>query len=227
MLLALGALACPGCSNRGSNEKPVVDDAHSASAGRVDDDTTAKGNAPVADKQRDIDLVQKHYAREFKVEPADIKVRVEEAIKIPGITLFSASVNPAKAGRHAQRGGIVEGGAIHTEREAMRRVAKAWQYGPTRTVTAAEFAKVMGQLHSATHGVSAIVNANNLDVFKQIAHPKQAAAAALPRELTVDGLPAVEYCIRSEARSIPFTVVTAIVKPDFEVELREQQIKNE
>jgi hypothetical protein len=86
---------------------------------------------------------------------------------------------------------------------------------------------VMGQLHSGTHGTSAIVNANNLDVFKSIAHPKQAAAAALPKELTVDGLPAVEYCIRSEARSIPFTVVTAVVKPDFQIELREQRIMNE
>lgn len=228
-LLALAALGLTGvgCSNRGSNDKPVVDGTHSASAARVDDDTTAKGNAPMSDKQQDIALVQKQYAREFKVDPADIKVRVEEAVKIPGITLFYVSVNPAKAGRHIRRNGIVEGGSIYSEGEAMRRVAKAWQYGPTRSVTAAEFARVMGQLHSATHGVSAIVNANNLDVFKQIAYPKQAAAAKLPTETTVDGLPAVEYCIRSEARSIPFTVVTAIVKPDFQVELREQQIMNE
>jgi hypothetical protein len=228
-LVALG-LAGAGCGNRGSNDKPIVDGTHNASAARVDDNTTAKGNAPMAetsDKQRDIALVQKQYAAEFRVEPADIKVRVDEAVAIPGITLFSASVNPAKAGRKATRSGIVEGGAIHVEGEAMRRVAKAWQYGATRTVTAAEFARVMGQLHSSTHGVSAIVNANNLEVFKQIAYPKQAAAAALPKELTVDGLPAVEYCIRSEARSIPFTVVTAIVKPDFQVELRQQQIMNE
>lgn len=228
MLLALAALGAggAGCSNRGSNEKPVVDDAHSASAARVDDDTTAKGNAPMSDKQRDIALVQKQYASEFKVDPADIKVRVDEAVKIPGITLFSASVNPAKAGRHAHRGGIVEGGAIHVEAEAMQRVARAWKYGAQRTVSANDFARVMSQLHSSRHGTSTILDQDTLEVFKSISHPEQAAAAALPRELTVDGLPAVEYSLQSEARSIPFTVVTAIVKPDFQVELRERQIKN-
>jgi hypothetical protein len=227
MSLALAALglAGVGCSNRGSNDKPVVDDTHSASATRVDD-TTAKGNAPMSDKQRDIVLVQKHYARELKVDPGDVKVRVDEAVEIPGITLFSASVNPAKAGRHIHRGGIVEGGAIHIEGEAMQRVARAWKYGAQRTVSANDFAQVMSQLHSSRHGSSTILDADTLEVFKSISHPEQAAAAALPRELTVDGLPAVEYSLRSEARSIPFTVVTAIVKPDFQVELRQRPIKN-
>ena len=226
-LLALAALgfAGAGCSNRGSNDRPVVDDAHSASAARVDD-TTAKGNAPMSDKQRDIALVQKHYATEFKVDPGDIKVRVDEAVKIPGITLFSAVPDPAKAGRNVHRGGIVEGGAIHVEAEAMQRVARAWSYGAQRTVPATQFAQVMSQLQSSRHGISAILDADTLDVFKSISHPEQAAAAALPKETTVDGLPAVEYCIQSEARSIPFTVVTAIVKPDFQVELRQRPIKN-
>lgn len=227
-LLALAALgfAGAGCSNRGSNDKPVVDDTHSASAARVDD-TTAKGNAPMGDTQQDIELIKKHYSKQLKVDPGDLKVRIDGAVKIPGVTLFSVAVNPAKAGRHIHRGGIVEGGAIHVEGEAMQRVARAWKYGATRTVSAVQFAQVMSQLHNSRHESSTILDADTLDVFKSMAYPKEAAAAKLPTETTVDGLPAVEYCLQSEARSIPFTVVTAIVKPDFQVELREQQIMKE
>ncbi len=229
VLLALASLgfAGAGCSNRGSNDKPVVDGAHSASAARVDDDMTAKGNAPMTDTQRDIELIQKHYSKQLKVDPSDLKVRVDGAVKIPGITLFSVVANPAKAGRHIHRGGIVEGGAIHIEGEAMQRVARAWQYGAKRTVSVVQFAQVMSQLHNSRHESSTILDADTLEVFKSIAYPSEAAAAKLPTETTVDGLPAVEYCLQSEARSIPFTVVTAIVKPDFQVELREQQIMKE
>lgn len=85
----------------------------------------------------------------------------------------------------------------------------------------------MGLLHSGTHETGALVDEDTLDVFKSTAYPKQAEAAALPGELTVDGLPAVQYCITSGARSIPFSVVTAIVKPDFQVELRTQPVMSE
>ena len=63
-----------------------------------------------------------------------------------------------------------------------------------------------------------------LDTFKATAYPKQAAAAQLTAETTIDGLPAVTYCITSGARTIPFSVVTAIIRPDFTVELRVQPI---
>lgn len=188
---------------------------------------TAVGSMSMTDTQRHVALIQEHYAEELGLDPDDIRVRVDDMARVPGITLFSAVPNPAKAGRNVHRSGIVAGGAIHVEGEAMRRVAEAWRYGANRTVSAAEFARVMGKLHSATHGTSAIVDADTLDVFKSIAYPKQAAAAALPRETTVGGLPAVEYCIQSEARSIPFTVVTAVVEPDFTVELRTQPIMSE
>jgi hypothetical protein len=228
LLLALAApgLAAAGCGNRGSNDRPVVDDAHSASAARVDD-TSAQGNVPMTDTQRDIELIRQHYSKQLQLAPGDLKVRIDEGAKVPGVTLFSVVANPAKAGRHIQRGGIVEGGAIYIEGEAMQRVARAWQYGPRRTVSAVQFARVMSQLHNTRHESSTILDADTLDVFKSIAYPSEAAAAKLPAETTVDGLPAVEYCLQSESRSIPFTVVTAIVKPDFQVELREQRIMKE
>jgi hypothetical protein len=231
-LLALSALAIAGCGNRVSNEKPLpsatdrtdqdVDDTDPA-----DDTAKAQGDISMSDTERDIAFIQEHHAKELNLAKSDIKVRVESKVKVPGITVFSAVANPARAGRNIHRSGIVDGGAIYTEREAMARVAKAWSYGAQRTVSAAEFAKVMGFLHSSTHGTAAIIDSDTLDVFKSTAYPKQAAAAALPRELTVDGLPAVQYCITSGARTIPFSVVTAVVQADYQVELRVEPIMSE
>lgn len=75
--------------------------------------------------QQDIELVRSQYAREFDVAESDIKVRVEDKVRVPGITVFSAVVNPAKAGRNIYRSGVVDDGAIYTEGDAMMRVARA------------------------------------------------------------------------------------------------------
>jgi hypothetical protein len=180
-----------------------------------------KGDSSMPGPTSDIEIVQARYAQELKIAPADIKVRTPTKIAIPGITLFKASADPKKAGRHVTRNGIVEGGQIYVEKEAMSHVARAWGYGEKRTVSAKDFATVMGILHSATHGSAAITDADTLDVFKSTAHPKQAAAAALPAETTVDGKPAVTYSLTSEG---PLTLVTAIVHPDFHVELQTQPV---
>lgn len=170
----------------------------------------------------DIEIVQARYARELGIAPADIKVRIPTKIAIPGITLFEASADPKKAGRFVTRNGIVEGGQIYVEKEAMSRVVRAWGYGEKRTVSAKDFATVMGILHSAYHGSSVIANADKLDVYRSVAHPKLAAAAALPAEIAVDGKPAVSYSLLTQGA--PLTLVTAIVYPDFHVELQTQPV---
>ena len=234
VFLAALAVAAPACGNK--NDKPVPtpqgqdgDGAQpSENAGQMPENgTQAKGTPSMAGNDADIALIKEHYASELKLGKDDIKVRVLGDAKVPGITVFTAAANPRRAGRNVSRTGIVAGGAIYTEADAMTRVAKAWAYGAQRTVSAVDFARVMGRLHNSTHEVAPILDSDTLDVFQSTAYPKQAAAAALPRETTVDGLPAVEYCITSGARTIPFTVVTAIVKPDFQVELKTRPIMNE
>lgn len=168
--------------------------------------------------------IQTQLAREHDVAPADVKVRLIDKPAVPGLAVFAATIDPKKLGRNASRFGVLEDGKLYVEREAMSRVARAWGYGPSRTVSAADVAKIFGTLHSARDGVAPLVNAGTLDTFKATAYPKQAAAAQLPAETTVDGLPAVTYCITSGARTIPFSVVTAIIRPDFTVELRVQPI---
>jgi hypothetical protein len=228
MALALALMVTIGCSNRVAGDKAPPspeDDGTRAGASRLE--SPAEKKAAMSDTRRDSKLIQKHYAKVFKVSTGDIEVTIMDDVHVPGITVFYMVADPARAGRHIYRGGIVAEGAIYTEGEAMNRVARAWSYDARRPVSATVFAEVMGHLHSADHGSGAILDAGTLDAFKRRTSPAWAAAAQLPTETIVDGLPAVTYCITSAARTIPFSVVTAVVKPDFEVELRVQPILNE
>jgi hypothetical protein len=177
----------------------------------------------MATTEEDIATVQRAIAQELKIEEGDVKVRPLR-VSVPGITVFAASVNPAKAGRSVTRTGIVEGGQIYVETEAMSRVARAWGYGAHRTVPPTTVAQVFGALHSATAESSAFIDDDTVQTYKKVSGPKRAAAVALPVESTADGDPAVVYSITSSAKTIPFSVVTAIIKPDFKVELRVQKV---
>jgi hypothetical protein len=185
--------------------------------------TNAKGTAQMASTEQDIAVAQRAIAQDLRVAESAVKVRPLH-VTVPGITVFSASVDPAKAGRHVSRTGIVEGGTIYTETDAMSRVARAWHYGAKRTVPPVTVAQVFGALHSATAESSAFIDADTVQTYKKVSGPKRAAAVALPEETTVDGQPAVVYCLTSSARATPFSVVTAVVKPDFTVELRAQPV---
>ena len=222
VLCAAVLLLASACGNKGSAGPAPIDDGNVA--GGAPGGATGGAVAAPAPSGSPMQEIQQQLAAEFKVSAADIKVRIQDKPAVPGLTVFAATVDPKKLGRNASRFGVLEGATIYVEQEAMAKVAKAWGYGAKRTVSAAEVASVFSGLHSARDGVSAIVNAGALDVFKSTAYPKQAAVAALPAEATVDGLPAVTYCITSGARHIPFSVVTAIFKPDFTVELRVQPV---
>jgi hypothetical protein len=177
----------------------------------------------MASSDKDIAVAQHAIAQELGVPEAAVKVRPLD-VTVPGITVFSASVDPAKAGRHVTRTGIVEGGKLYTETDAMSRVARAWHYGAKRTVPPATVAQVFGALHNATAGSSPFIDEDTVQTYKKVSGPKRAAAVAMPAETTVDGHPAVVYCLTSSARGTPFSVVTAIIMPDETVELRVQPV---
>jgi hypothetical protein len=182
-----------------------------------------KGPTQMADTESDIAIVQGAIAKEIKVAPEDVRVRPLE-VSVPGITVFTASVNRAKAGRSVTRTGIVQGGSIYVETEAMSRVARAWDYGARRPVPATTVAEVFGALHNATAESSPFIDDDTVQTYKKVSGPKRAVAVAMPVEATVDGHPAVVYCLTSSSRGTPFSVITAIVKPDFKVEIRAQPV---
>ncbi len=169
-------------------------------------------------------LIKKTYAKEFQLNKNDIKVKVIDHVEIPEIVVFSATPDPKKLGRNTVRNGIVQANVIYYEQEAMQHIAKAWNYGQNRTVNASQFASVIGFLNDANHSSSAIVDQETLDVFKSVATPKKAQAATLPKEIMVDGKPAVIYALQSAASSKSFALVTAVVAEDFKVTLHTQPI---
>lgn len=176
--------------------------------------------------EQDTAVAQHAIAQELAVPDSAVKVRPLR-VTVPGITVFTAAVDPGKAGRHVTRTGIVEGGAVYTGTDAMSRVARAWNYGAKRTVPPATVAQVFGALNSPTADSAAIIDDDTVQTYKKVSGPKRAAAVALPAEATVDGLPAVVYSLTSSARGATFSVVTAIVKPDFKVELRAQPVNED
>lgn len=219
---ALLAVACgKGLPSHAGDDPAGAGNAYAAPAGSPA--SNPKGTTQMASTDKDIAVAQRAVAQELNVSASDIKVR-PVSVAVPGITVFSASADPAKAGRHVTRTGIIEGGTMYVETEAMSRVARAWGYGAKRTVPPVAVAQVFGALHSATAESSAFIDESTIQTYKKVSGPKRAAAIAMPKESTVDGNPAVVYCLTSSARSIPFSVVTAIVKPDFKVELRAQPV---
>ncbi len=206
----LGAALAAACSNRSAPTSGP---------------TTTDGTAPdgAGSSESPMKEIQKQLAAKFKVSAGDIEVSVIDAPAVPGLVPFTASVNAAKLGRPASASGVLDGKKLLVEREAMAAVARAWGYGAKRAVSADDVATVFGQIHSEHVSTLPLMGETRFKSFKANALPELAAAAELPSEQTVDGLPAVKYCITSSG-SIPFTVVTAIFKPDFSVELRTQEI---
>jgi hypothetical protein len=177
----------------------------------------------MASTEQDIAVAQRAIAQDLGVPESAVKVRPLR-VTVPGITVFTASVDPGKAGRHVTRTGIVEAGAIYTETEAMSRVVRAWHYDARRPVPPVTVAQVFGAIHQATAESSAFIDEDTVQTYKKVSGPKRSAAVALPTEATIDGQPAVVYCLTSSARGTPFSIITAVVKADFTVELRAQPV---
>ena len=221
--LWLAVMLCATCSKGLQSSAEGSDPAGMAQAAPATPASSTKGTAQMASSPQDTATVQRTVAQELKVAPGDVKVRPLK-VTVPGITVFTAAVDPGKAGRNVTRTGIVEGGTIYAGTDAMSRVARAWGYGAKRSVPPATVAQVFGALHSETAESSPFLDDDTVQTYKKVSGPKRAAAVALPSETTVDGLPAVVYCLTSGARGTPFSVVTAIVKPDFTVELRAKPV---
>lgn len=222
VLTVLLAAACSkGMQSHAAEDPDGTGNAYAAAADSPASKT--KGTAQMASTDKDLAVARRAVAQDLNVSASDVKASPIN-VAVPGITVFSAAVDPAKAGRQVSRTGIIEGGAMYIETDAMSRVARAWGYGAKRTVPPVAVAQVFGALHSSTAESSAFIDDGTIQTYKKVSGPKRAAAIAMPKETTVDGNPAVVYCLTSSARSIPFSVVTAIVKPDFKVEIRAQPV---
>ena len=166
-------------------------------------------------------------AAQLGVAPRLVHVRTYDRPAVPGLTVFEASVDRQDADRGRGLSGVFDGTTITTEAAAMTKIARAWRYGPQRTASASEVARVFGMLHSAEDSASPMIDEETVEEFKALARPAQAAVVHAPQERMIDGLPAVTYFINSDSRALPLSEVTAIVHPDFSVELRTRRVPKE
>src|SRR5215510_11577611 len=155
VVAVLLAVACgKGMQPHAAEDSDGPGNAYAAPAGSPVSKT--KGTTQMASNDKDLAVAQRAVAQDISVSASDVKVSPIN-IAVPGITVFSASVDPAKAGRHATRTGIIESGKMYVETDAMSRVARAWGYGAKRTMPPTAVAQVFGALHSATAESSAFI----------------------------------------------------------------------
>ena len=158
------------------------------------------------------------------VAPDDLEVSYHNEIAVPGVAIFSARQKSGHPRDRLYVSGVAHAGEIIIDRDkAMRAVVSAWQYGDRRTVPAVSFAAVIGFLEKIRAPARPILEPNDLAFFQRTEREEYARAAFLPREITVAGRPAVQYCNRAEAR-VAFWITTAIIQPDGAVKLEIQQI---
>src|SRR5690606_36155788 len=101
--------------------------------------------------------VRTWFARRAKVAPDRVDVFIDDEGVVPGAVLFRARVRRSRGGGPADREmpaavGLYTGEEVADADEARAHVARAWKYGPDRTVPASQVARVMGFLEGASGG---------------------------------------------------------------------------
>ncbi|HLU68384.1 MAG TPA: hypothetical protein VKZ63_19000 [Kofleriaceae bacterium] len=168
--------------------------------------------------------VRTWFARRAKVAPDRVDVFIDDEGVVPGAVLFRARVKRSRGGGPADREmpaavGLYTGEVVADADEARAHVARAWKYGPDRTVPASQVARVMGFLEGASGGDARPVYTEGS--LKAI-HPRYQAVARLPAEVVVDGAPAVEYFVRARDARPSFWKSTVVFRGGGAVEHRRE-----
>ena len=109
------------------------------------------------------------------------------------LTVFRCRITTRNRGGFV---GVARGNELVTddEDEALAAVIAAWGYGVKRTVSAIEVARVAGFLEGVREAARPVLTQADID---EIGNAEWRQQVALPREITVDGNPGVEYWNRS------------------------------
>lgn len=161
-----------------------------------------------------------HVAAKLDVSAGSVVVEPVAGADVPGVTVFTARVPASAKGRPPRHVfGVAAGGDVISEQgPAMARVMTAWDYGPKRTVPPAAVARVLGVLQgSSKDPTGALLSEADL---KSVAEELQ-AGLFVPREIEVDGKPAVEYWVTSS--EVPLRRTVAVVNSDRTVSITVEQ----
>jgi hypothetical protein len=176
------------CHTGGDASGPSEKTAH-ASGNR---DQRAKEVNVAADEN----LIRKELAHQLDAKPSELEVTILTDANVPGVTVFTVYAPPPERGENGTYGyGVVHDGRVVTNRsEAMNIVARAWGYGPKRTVPPEKVALVFGTLEGRLGDeADPLVKQRMIDRMS----PERRQGVFLPRETEVDGDPAVEYWVES------------------------------
>jgi hypothetical protein len=152
---------------------------------------TATANAqPVT-----LDELKAAVAKAESVDAAGLDITVMPHSDVPHLVVFRAKLAHAKGRRGGAFVGVYGNGKLITDSdEAMQAVIAAWRYGATRTVKPERVAAVLGFLEGVRDAAHPILSEADIAAL-----PKDdwKSKVALPKEVTVNGKPGVEYWNRS------------------------------
>lgn len=133
-------------------------------------------------------------AERLGVPPTAVAVDEVARGKVPGVVVFVGfKVFDDGARARATPGVLIDGRAELDLDAARRAVAKAWGYGPERPVDAATVASVYAHLQATDEAVNPLTKQRHIDRV----HSRWRDQVFLPREVEVDGAPAVEFWVQS------------------------------
>ncbi len=218
------AIGCGGREDTTAAPTGSADNAPASSQNRPENAESAPMTKPDTDAESLTNQISGHIAGETNIAAADLAVTLHDSVAVPDVAVFSVRQTSGPARERLYRSGVVhKGQVILDQRQAMEIVVRAWQYGAKRTVSAVDFATVVGFLEGFRTEARPLVDNDDLAFFKRTERPEYAKAAFLPREATIEGRPAVQYCNRSESR-VPFWITTAVIKADNTLDISVEQI---
>ncbi|HET9625297.1 MAG TPA: hypothetical protein VFP84_28210 [Kofleriaceae bacterium] len=146
---------------------------------------------------------------------AELEVEWLVGARVPGLAVFRCERRPRPGQRGAYNAGVIAGETVELDpRRAIERVVRAWQYDERRPVAAAQVAEVIGFLvGGSTAATTALVDPARLAELPAAWH----AHVAAPREVVVDGAPAVVFWVAGafvEDSAPPFWRVELAVPAD-------------
>ena len=151
----------------------------------------------------DLTLARAHIAKSTGAPLTDIDVEAVRRVDVPGVTVWTADVEPGTRGTHYV--GVVRGGVVVTKpAEAMKVVLDAWGYGPELSAEAVDVARALGALEPHAEETRPLVKDKKIARLKDAWRPH----VFLPRATAKDGGVVLEYWNTSGEPPLWLTTMT-------------------
>ena len=143
--------------------------------------------------QHDLEKARSTSSRELGVHADSLKFKTYTDPDVSGLLVFHAKQSDDR-GRVRHLGGAVVGGRAYVDgAKALGKVFEAWGYGPARTRSAEDVARVAVMLVPSQEPSLMMTTANDMAVATRMGFED----AAPPAEVEVDGQPGVHFWFKN------------------------------